>query len=459
MKLTTISVFLLACLSLKAAVETQYLQGLTSPVQANIDSRVLDTGDTMTGNLRWSGTTIPGLVPNNLTALQIGNLVAPPVGSTVFNTTSGKLNMWDGSVWNELRIGTYVRTTGDTMTGPLVIQGGAVVASTPVLDLSQTWNLAGTTFTGLKFNVTDSASASASLLFDFQVTGSSKVYATKAGDLLVGSSSRVRSNTGFFMLGSSDDVVLARGAANTLDLRNGANAQTLNVYGTYTDSFNYRRIRTTMTTGGAATIAAEGYGAGGSGNTLAFQINGLNALTISAANIAQFGTSIQTASTGSLFFGSRSVIDSSADGLLLLHNFATTDADFFLKLGVNTAAAAGIKRVGTTLQVRLNDDSARGNMEAGALGLNSTLTMGEAANMAFGTTTGTKIGGSTSQKLGFWNATPIVQPSSTGETVGFTAGGGTTVTDASTFTGNVGATAYRLSDIVKHLKNAGLLAQ
>lgn len=90
--------------------------------------------------------------------------------------------------------------------------------------------------------------------------------------------------------------------------------------------------------------------------------------------------------------------------------------------------------------------------------LGGQLTFTETVNASFGTTTGTKLGISTSQKLGFWNATPIVQPSSTGETVGFTAGGGTAVTDDSTFTGNVGATAYRISDIVKALKRAGLIA-
>lgn len=40
----------------------------------------------------------------------------------------------------------------------------------------------------------------------------------------------------------------------------------------------------------------------------------------------------------------------------------------------------------------------------------ATLTIGEAMNLAFGTTTGTKIGTSTSQKIGFFNATPIVKP-------------------------------------------------
>ena len=38
------------------------------------------------------------------------------------------------------------------------------------------------------------------------------------------------------------------------------------------------------------------------------------------------------------------------------------------------------------------------------------LTMADPANIAVGTTTGTKIGTATSQKLGFWNTTPIVQP-------------------------------------------------
>jgi len=61
--------------------------------------------------------------------------------------------------------------------------------------------------------------------------------------------------------------------------------------------------------------------------------------------------------------------------------------------------------------------------------------------------------------IGFFGATTVTQPASTGETTGFTAGSGTGINDDSTFTGNVGATAYRISDIVKHLKNLGLIAQ
>ena len=38
-------------------------------------------------------------------------------------------------------------------------------------------------------------------------------------------------------------------------------------------------------------------------------------------------------------------------------------------------------------------------------------TLVDGGSFAFGTTTGTKIGTATSQKIGFWNVTPVVQPS------------------------------------------------
>ena len=64
----------------------------------------------------------------------------------------------------------------------------------------------------------------------------------------------------------------------------------------------------------------------------------------------------------------------------------------------------------------------------------------------------------TAGTMAFFGSTPVVQQAGTGETSGFTAGSGTAVNDDSTFTGNVGTAAYRISDIVKALKNYGLLA-
>lgn len=88
------------------------------------------------------------------------------------------------------------------------------------------------------------------------------------------------------------------------------------------------------------------------------------------------------------------------------------------------------------------------------------LTLVDAFNIAVNTTTGTKIGTATTQKLGLWNATPVVQPASTGTTTaGFTANASANALFAeSTYTGNVGATAYTTSDVVKNLKAAGILA-
>lgn len=49
------------------------------------------------------------------------------------------------------------------------------------------------------------------------------------------------------------------------------------------------------------------------------------------------------------------------------------------------------------------------NLSGGAVTC-GTITLGDAKDIAVGTTTGTKIGTATTQKLGFWNAAPAVQP-------------------------------------------------
>lgn len=53
-----------------------------------------------------------------------------------------------------------------------------------------------------------------------------------------------------------------------------------------------------------------------------------------------------------------------------------------------------------------------------------------AKNIILDTTTGTKIGTGVTQKLGFWNATPVVQPSSANQAVAVAASGGDSPTEA-----------------------------
>ena len=82
----------------------------------------------------------------------------------------------------------------------------------------------------------------------------------------------------------------------------------------------------------------------------------------------------------------------------------------------------------------------------------NTIDIYEARNLTFGTTTGTKLGTATTQKLSFWNATPIVQPTTAVAEATLVGGGGTNITDTDTFDG------YTLKQIVKALRNTGLLA-
>lgn len=82
----------------------------------------------------------------------------------------------------------------------------------------------------------------------------------------------------------------------------------------------------------------------------------------------------------------------------------------------------------------------------------TTTTFKDALNIAVGTSTGTKIGTTTAQKIGFWNKTPIVQPTTAVAAATFVANSGTAVNDASTFAG------YTLKQVVQALQNIGLLA-
>jgi len=176
------------------------------------------------------------------------------------------------------------------ISGPLTVSSGPLTASAPIA-LTQTWNNSGVTFTGLKFDVTDTASGSSSLLLNLQKNGNTQASINKNGELRLlyqanttggvyispigGGGSTDRCNvsiiSSFFDLDSRggvnpgvtsykthlfksfvyfgttatiDSTLVGLGydgAAGTLAQRNGTNAQTFRIYNTYTDGSNYER--------------------------------------------------------------------------------------------------------------------------------------------------------------------------------------------------------------------------
>lgn len=87
----------------------------------------------------------------------------------------------DGAMYATLASGSTIPSP--TFTGSSTFTGGTVVVDSPVISATQTWNDGGVTFTGWKLNVTNTASAAASLLVDLQIGGSSR-FSIRADGLL-----------------------------------------------------------------------------------------------------------------------------------------------------------------------------------------------------------------------------------------------------------------------------------
>jgi len=131
-----------------------------------------------------------------------------------------------------------------------------------IYDMTDTWNAGGTTFTAIKMNVTDTASAALSLLMDLQVGGATKFSVSKSG-YAKGNFLGVNAS-GFLSLNTSTDASLLYGeASNVIAQRNGTNSQTKNIYDTYTSATDYHRLaiktaRATLSNVSGASVTATG---------------------------------------------------------------------------------------------------------------------------------------------------------------------------------------------------------
>ena len=154
-------------------------------------------------------------------------------------------------------------------TGNIQFNDAGKLAGSGDFNVDLDWNNASTVFTGLRVNVTDTASAAGSKLLDLQVGGTSKArfdtsgrlnFSPSSGSSYIGISSGYKltiasldielsgtfatyirngvcSNGPLgFSTGGSGDLFLVRDAADTLAQRRSTNAQTFRLYNTLTGS-------------------------------------------------------------------------------------------------------------------------------------------------------------------------------------------------------------------------------
>jgi hypothetical protein len=224
-----------------------------------------------------------------------------------------------------------------------------------IYDMVDTWNAGATTFTAIKMNVTDTASAAGSLLMDLQVGGSSKIRITKAGliDFDAAGSGFLRDTgggqlrwriagsdrgsfgggvisifgSGTLQLGDLSDTILTRDAANTLAQRNGVNAQTLRVYNTYTDASNYERVEAGANVSGlgANTFGLMTTRAGtGSSRALYVGTNGASNLWLTTNNTGRWAVD----NNGHFLAGADNTYDIGASGANRPRNLYVAGAIF-----------------------------------------------------------------------------------------------------------------------------------
>jgi hypothetical protein len=168
--------------------------------------------------------TSKGFLPPLLTtANETAMGTALPTGLVVYNTTNNELESFNGTAWEAVGAssldagGTNTQlqynnngdlggtagltwdSTNDALTlatianpaaSALTLTGGtAQTASYPALNITQTWNNASTNFTGIKENITNTASIGTSKLLDLQIGGTSAFNVTGAGYVGIGTTS------------------------------------------------------------------------------------------------------------------------------------------------------------------------------------------------------------------------------------------------------------------------------
>ncbi len=288
-------------------------------------------------------------------------------------------------------------TAGQTITAPagstaLTLAGGTQTTSFPALDISQTWNASGTTFTGIKAVFTTTASAAASLLLDLQAGASpaSVVTIDKSGAFKTTISSLVA--YGINVVGQPP-IGIGRGSSGGLAIWGGAATPAgNNALMELSDSGKHIVMDSAVLFGWA--------------NTNVTQTHDTILTRGGAAATIQMGADVNGAAVNQTLQAANGITGTDkTGGNLTVASGKGTGAGAVSSLIFSTPTVLGSGTTAQSLAARLTLTS-------------TTATWADALDFVFNATTGTKIGTATTQKLAFYNATPIVQGASVADATG-----------------------------------------
>ena len=232
----------------------------------------------------------------------------------------------------------------------------------------------------------------------------------------------------------TDATLVYDGAANILAQKNGTNAQILRVYNTsptewlelnWQATANSAVIRTAMS-GGTARALLIRYG---NNTNNAINIPIATSSPISMAGAA--GSAVNATGNVDILAAVKTATSGTDIGLRIQQNLGPTATSTMVGYPLSIVGTVNYSNVtpgagsyeairvaitetalptGTNYLIRLLAGVA-GTTEKFSVTNAGLTTWADAADLVFGSTTGTKIATATTQKLGFFNATPIVQPS------------------------------------------------
>ena len=239
------------------------------------------SGNTTLNNVSLSSVSMPTLyVGGSSPVLNLHNVQvfsASGVGIQVVTGANGILNMVDVQV--------------NTTSSQAMWNGSATT----------TINALNCSFISTGYGVYNSGSGSVITLTNCYVKGSTDTFQSGTAVIIIngsvlanGTTTGTLSTQGTFYtsnLNLSSNVILTTDGANILAQRNGVNAQTYNLYNTYTSNTNYE-VGNIGWTGNSFIIGTDKGSGGGIGRSLVFETGGATAMTILSSGFVGIGTTV-----------------------------------------------------------------------------------------------------------------------------------------------------------------------